>query len=73
MAVHEQETVDDREPDTPKRKRQKTVQNVEVIEIGDVNISPESKRLLKMQKDVAHMLECRRTERTLREKYNMLV
>ena len=72
-AVREREMADDREPETPQRKRQRPVQNVDIIEISDMNISPESNRLLKMQKDIAHMLECRKTERMLRDKYNMLV
>ena len=49
----------------------KMTQNTEIIEIGSVNLSPESKRLQDMQKDIAKMLECRRMEKELREKYNM--
>ena len=39
------------------------VLNIESVEIIDVNKSPEMKRLLNMQKDIAQVLECRKTER----------
>jgi hypothetical protein len=65
----------DRDLETPKRKRQKTIQHDEIVETNNMssNASPESNKLLKMQQDIARMIECRKTERLLREKYNMLV
>lgn len=58
-------------PATPSRKKCSTVRDVEVLAAGSANFSPESKRLLEMQKDIAKMLECRRMEKSLREKHNM--
>ena len=53
--------------ETPRRKRCR----VEGAEIDDANMSPESKRLMDMQKGYAKLLECRRVERALRENYNI--
>ena len=56
-----------KEPMTPKKRKQ-----TEDSEDGvDLNVSPESQRLKKMSKDLERLLELRREEKKLRERYNM--
>ena len=44
---------------------------VEVSEIESADASPESRRLLNMQRVYAKLLECHRMQKALKEKYNI--
>ena len=64
------EMANERALQTPKRKRH-TVEVLEIEGVDSANISPESKRLLDMQRVYAKLFECRRTQKALKEKYNI--
>lgn len=57
--------------ETTSKKNGSAVQDAEIVQVSSANVSPGSKRLLDMQKDIAGILECRRTEKVLRVKYNL--
>jgi hypothetical protein len=56
------------QPVTPKKRTREDEDNNGMV---DPNISPESQRLKKMAKDLDRLMELRREERKLREKYHM--
>ena len=71
--IFEEEQVNNRELETP-RKKQRSSEGVEQsIKSSEINTSPEIKRLLEMQNDVAWIIECRRVEKMFREKHKMEV
>ena len=55
-------------PVTPKKGRREEADDEQA---WDPNVSPETQRLKKMSKDLSRLMEIRREERKLREKYNM--